>query len=110
MARPTIPEVDKKRTVPFRMTKPDYRRLMALMKIKDRTIQEHLRDALDDYLDEELARIARVVSFPIPSAYEFGSWSDDAFNRWLDSIGQLDPTAKKKSAGLKGLRTSQPAA
>lgn len=110
MARPSIPETDKKRTVPFRMTKPDYRRLMALMRIKDRTIQEHLRDALDDYLDTELEKVGRVVSFPIPSAYEFGSWSDDAFNRWLESIGQLDPAPKKKPAGLKGLRTSQPAA
>jgi hypothetical protein len=106
MARPSIPETDKKRTVPFRMTKPDYRRLMVLMKIKDRTIQEHLRDALDSYLDEELDRVAKDVSFKMPSGYEMGSWSDSAFNDFLGSIGSRQPGEAKPATRIKGLRTA----
>lgn len=88
MARPSIPETDKKRTVPFRMSKPDYRALATAMRLTDTTIQEHLRKALTDYLERELKRLAEGVSFNLPSPYEMGSWSDSQFSTFLDSIGK----------------------
>lgn len=88
MARPAIPETDKKRTVPFRMTKPDYRQLAMLMKLTDTSIQEHLRVAMRDYLATQIDEIAPKVSFKLPSSYELGSWSDSQFGTFMDSIGK----------------------
>ena len=91
MARPTLRDSDKRRTVPFRMGKPDYRALLMLMKLSDRTIQEHLRDALDKHVQDTTAEIQEQVSFKLPSPYELGAWSDDAFEDWLARIGQVKP-------------------
>lgn len=97
MARPSLPESDKKRTVPFRMTKPDYRALMTAMKLTDTTIQEHLREALRSYLEAELKRLAGQVSFKLPSSYEMGAWSDDQFAAFLASIGRRKPAGEAPS-------------
>src|SRR6188472_1127044 len=93
MARPTIPEAEKRRTVPFRMTKLDYRALTLLMKLHDTTIQEHLRNALNQYVERTLADVAPQVDFKLPSTYELGSWSDEAFNAWLSKLGNRNPEA-----------------
>lgn len=96
MARPAIPETDKKRTVPFRMTKPDYRGLTVLMKITDTTIQEHLREALHAHLDRELKRVGEGLTFKLPSTYEMGAWSDDAFGQFVGKIGATAPSIEPK--------------
>ena len=108
MARPSIPEAEKRRTVPFRMTKPDYRALTILMRVTDTTIQEHLRNALSKHVDEAINQLRGDVEFKIPSAYEIGSWSEEAFNNWLETIGKRNPQAQVKRPG--GIRMTKVAA
>ena len=83
MARPSVPDVDNKRTVPFRTTKPGYRALMMFMKLKDITIQEIIREAVEVRLDQLHAEMSKKIDMHIPTPYELGTWSDDRFNAWL---------------------------
>jgi len=101
MARPTVPDVDKKRTVPLRLTKPQYRALSAILEITGETIQEQLRDATRIYLEtrrEELNRDG--VAFPSP--FWLGEMTDDQFNAWLKAAPRpQEPERKKPRFGTR---------
>lgn len=111
MPRPNVPEAEKRRTVPFRMNHLDYRTLTLLLYVTDTTIQEHLRAALNAHLERKLKELREQVDFHIPSSYDLGAWSDDAFNAWLKQIGSLAPKQKaqdkpKVAPARRGLRTT----
>lgn len=103
MARPTVPDVDKKRTVPLRLTKPQYRALSAILEITGDTIQEQLRTACKLYIRamrEELAK----DKIDFPSELWLGEMSDDAFQNWVESHGNRPKEPERKKPG--GFRRS----
>ena len=98
MARPVVPDADKKRTVPLRLTKPQYRALSALLEITGDTIQEQLRLATKLYLKamrEELGR----DNIDFPSELWLGEMTDDQFNAWVAAHGKRpkEPERRKPS-------------
>jgi hypothetical protein len=107
MARPVVPDAEKKRTVPLRLSKPQYRALSAILSITGDTIQEQLRIATKMYLGamrEELGK-AKVA---LPSEYWLGEMSDDEFNHWIDSMPRPKEPERKKARF--GARPAQAAA
>lgn len=103
MPRPMMPESRKLRTIPTRMTKPQYRALLALLEITGASIQEMLRESLNDYIAKRRQElVAAGVRFP--SEYVLGEMPDSGFARWLEGEGtemkaKVQPA--KKTGGLR---------
>lgn len=97
MARPVVPDVDKKRTVPLRLTKPQYRALSALLEVTGDTIQEMLRDATKDYIAKRRGEM-QAVNVEFPSEYWLGEMTDDQFNDWIRSHGSRPKETIKKTS------------
>ena len=100
MPRPMMPESRKLRTIPTRMTKPQYRALLALLEITGSSIQEMLRELLTDFIDKRRkALIAAGARFP--SEFVLGEMGDAEFARWLSGPGEAMKQPVKKAGGLR---------
>lgn len=98
MARPYVPDSEKRRTVPLRLNKPQYRALSALGEVTGETIQEQLREATKDYLSKKRAELGKDdVTFP--SEYWLGEMSDAEFQKWLDSHGARPKEPVRRKPG-----------
>ena len=107
MARPVVPDAHKARTVPLRLTKPQYRALAALLEVTGDTIQEQLRMAAKLWIELKRQELEDAgVAFP--SELWLGEMSDRQFQTWLDAAPGARPKAPEPRKRL-GLRT-QPAA
>lgn len=82
MARPVVPDLEKKRTVPLRLTKPQYRALGVLMEVTGETIQELLREGAMTVIAKRRQEIEK-QGVTLPGEYALGEMSDDQFNEWL---------------------------
>ncbi len=82
MPRPSMPESRKLRTIPTRMSKPQYRALLALLEITGMSIQEMLRASLTAYIEARRLEFAK-HGVRFPNEYLLGEGSDEDFDRWL---------------------------
>src|SRR5262245_34825323 len=101
MARPFVPDVDKRKTVPLRLTKPQYRALSAIASITGDTIQEQLREATKLYLEHRRDQFSRRDNIAFPSEYWLGEMSDNEFQHWLDSEGNRPKEPVRKPGGFR---------
>lgn len=106
MARPVVPDSLKARTVPLRLTKPQYRALSALTEIMGDTIQELLRSGAKLIIDQRRQELQE-AGVEFPSEYWLAEMSDSQFQSWLDAQPGARPKApERKRLGLR----AQPAA
>jgi hypothetical protein len=102
-----MPESRKLRTIPTRMTKPQYRALLALLEITGASIQEMLRESLTDYIEKRRkALLAAGARFP--SEFVLGEMGDAEFGRWLSGPANEMKRPDKKVGGLKTRPASVP--
>jgi hypothetical protein len=94
MARPFIPDVDKKRTVPLRLTKPQYRSLGVIGAVTGDTIQELLRTGASQIISSKLKEISE-AGVTLPSEYAIGVMSDSQFDELIANPGRVRPQTKK---------------
>ena len=102
MARPSVPDALKARTVPLRMTKPQYRALAALLELTGDTIQEQLRMAAKDWIEKKRQELAQ-AGVDFPSEVWLAEMSDHQFLRWLEAEPGNRPKAPepRKRGGLR---------
>jgi hypothetical protein len=102
-----VPDALKARTVPLRMTKPEYRALAALLELTGVTIQEQLRMATKGWIAQQRQEL-KAAGVDFPSEIWLAEMTDRQFQDWLDATPgnrPKEPAPRKRS----GLRT-QPAA
>lgn len=100
MARPVVPDVDKKRTVPLRLTKPLYRSLGILLEVTGKTIQELLREGTEDLVKKYRAKLTE-ADVTIPSEYWVGEMTDDQYNAWLAAHGNRPQEPRRRGFGRR---------
>lgn len=108
MARPFVPDIDKKRTVPLRLTKPQYRALSALLEITGDTIQEQLRFATKLYLRSMRDELGK-DGVDFPSELWLGEMTDDQFTAWVAAHGKRPKEPERRKSRF-GTRPAQAAA
>jgi hypothetical protein len=84
MARPFVPDSLKRRSVPVRLSKPQYRAFSAYAKVLDTTIQNLLRAAAEKHLQTLRQRVDE-SGINFPSEIALAEMSDDQFYDWLDN-------------------------
>lgn len=102
MARPFVPDLEKKRTVPLRLTKPQYRALSLIIAITGDTIQELLRTGATQVIASKRKEI-ETAGVPFPSELALGVLSDEQFQALVDNPGTptKEPERKKRPFGTR---------
>lgn len=107
MSRPVVPDMEKKRTVPLRLTKPQYRALSLITAITGDTIQELLRTGARVVIDAKRVEIEK-AGVPFPSELALGVLSDDQFQALVDNPGA--PAKEQPRKGFRRTAATQAAA
>lgn len=98
MARPILSDMEKKRTVPLRLTKPQYRALSLIIAITGDTIQELLRTGATQIISVKRKEI-EAAGVPFPSELALGVLSDDQFQALVDNPGT--PAKEPRKGGFR---------